>query len=144
MWSSGQRNNTKAFARLHWRLSTYSMLLSQVKEKRCFSSGFLYKKKRQAGGFFCYLITICCRILSKHQMLIKHKFVKFWYTQRVSSENSHYFGVYIYIWSFCSSNTLHLRSHISDCISTEPTNLSFAFTSNLSVYGIVNVEAEDA
>ena len=109
----------------------YSMLLSKPSlKKKDVSRPDFYKKKR--GGRFFLLFTICSRILSKHQILIKHKFVKFWYTQRVSSENSHYFGVYIYIWSFCSSNTLHLRSHISDCISTEPTNLSFAFTSKLN------------
>ena len=33
-------------------------------------------------------------IKTEHQILIKHKFVEFWYTQRVNSENLHYFGVY--------------------------------------------------
>ena len=47
---------------------------------------------------------------TKHQILIKHKFVSFWYTQRVNSENLHYFGVYTaamgaftHIW--CYKNT---------------------------------------
>ena len=37
-----------------------------------------------------------------------------------------------FTWLFRSSYTLHLRSHSSDCISTEPPNLSFAFTSKLN------------
>ena len=35
---------------------------------------------------------------------------------------------------FFSSNMLHLCSNISECISTEPTNLSFPFTSKLNTF----------
>ena len=45
----------------------------------------------------------------------------------------------IYIWSFCSSNTLHLRSHISNCILTEPTNLSFACVLKLPSIAIMTL-----
>ena len=39
---------------------------------------------------------------TKHQLSIKHKFVQFWYTQRVNSENLHYFGVYTAAMGFTS------------------------------------------
>ena len=61
-------------------------------------SGSLWKKRR-AGGFFCYLLfPIACFLYTllpsprdALELLIKHKFVLFWYTQR---EHLHYFGVY--------------------------------------------------
>jgi len=125
-------NNMKAFARLHWWFfcgktlsTTYSMLLWKL--FGLFSLG---------GNEDC--AEIRAGSLSRRAARFRECSVLHLSKGLISYQKQ------IYIWLFCSSNTLHLRSHISDCISTEPTNLSFAFTSNLSVYGIANVEAEDS
>jgi len=89
------------------------------KKKKHVTLPDFYKKKRAGGRFFFviyyFLLHAFCTHYylppgalrsniskTKHQILIKHQFVLFWYTQRVNSRKLHYFGVYTAAMGFTS------------------------------------------
>ena len=121
-------NKMKAFAHLHWRFfcgkmlsTTYSMLLWKL--FGLFSLRFPGRKWK------------ICRDQSRLTFL-SPSFAAWFHECSVHqlSKGLNPNQKEIYIWLFCSSNMVHLCSNISECISTEPTKLSFPFTSKLNTF----------